>query len=197
MGSEPSSADRRESRTRRGGRWERTRQTHSRAVEAFTRAAQDLPADAWTRPLQPGRWSPAEIAEHVSLAYEVLLRELSGGPGMAVRTRFWQRGLLRLTVLPRLLRRGAFPAGARAPRETRPAGPRPDRAAAIAAFQDLARRIETRIDDAFRDRPGTRLTHAYFGALSLEEALMMCARHLDHHRGQLPGPAAEAGPTSR
>src|SRR4030095_8755207 len=97
---------------------------HRASVDEFRDAASAVDPADWDA--QPGaeKWSPGQIAEHLRLTYEVLLRELGGGTGMRVRLPWWQRGLLRATVLRRIVARGTFPSGAPAVREIRPgAGP--------------------------------------------------------------------------
>lgn len=169
--------------------WDATVALHHAAAADFAAAAEALEDGVWEAPRAPGKWSPAEIVEHLSLAYDVLLGELAGGAGMALRTRWWQRALLRWTLVPRLLGGARFPRGAIAPRETRPSGGTADRAAAVARFRERAATFERAIAEARRERPDGRLTHAYFGSSSYEDALLLSARHVQHHRAQLPGAA--------
>ena len=166
-------------------RWEEIRQLHAAVAAELTEAAAAIPADRWLEPRQPGKWSPAEIVEHLTLAYDTLLREMEGGSGMQIRTKLWQRVLLRFTLVPKLLRGGAFPANARAPRETRPAVSNPDQQAAISGFRDRAAKLEAAAVAAMESRRRVRLTHAYFGSAALPEAMLLCARHVQHHQKQL------------
>jgi hypothetical protein len=165
--------------------WEAAHQLHVEAARDFADAASRVPPDRWLTPREEGKWSPAEIVEHVSLAYDVILRELAGGPGMALRTRLWQRLLLNVAMVPGLLRGKPFPKGARAPRETRPTVTNTDQTAAIASLRDRAARFDAAALEAFRSGRRVRLTHAYFGSASLRNATILCARHVQHHRKQL------------
>jgi hypothetical protein len=176
-----------------GARLEAARALHREAAADFVAAASAVPAQRWSEPLGEGKWTPAQVVEHLNLAYDLLLAELAGGAGMQVRTRRWQRWLLRLTLVPRLLRGAPFPAGARAPRETRPTGAGLPQAAAIAAFRDRAERFDVAAAAAAEQGSRRRITHAYFGSASVADGVTLCARHIGHHRGQLPTPArAEA-----
>jgi len=103
---------------------------------------------------------------------------------MQIRTKLWQRVLLKVTMVPRILAGRGFPVGARAPRETRPALTSTDQGAAI-AFRDRAGRFEVAAAEAQSGRPRTRLTHAYFGRMSLRDSVLICARHIQHHQKQL------------
>jgi DinB superfamily len=168
----------------RAMKWESVQQLLSSSSVELASAAERVPAEKWLTPRAEGKWSPAELLEHLNLAFDVMLRELSGGPGMQVRTRLWQRILLRLTMVPRILRGRGFPQGARAPKETRPVLTSVDQKTAIAGFRDRAARFE--IAAAAAHQAGrVRLTHAYFGKASIKNSALLCARHIQHHRQQL------------
>lgn len=173
--------------------WQEAMQLHTVAAADLVRTAEGITSGGWQTPRAPGKWSPAEIVAHLILAYEVLLRELRGGGGMALRTTWWQRLLLHFTVRRRILGGHGFPEGARAPREVRPDGTSLAQTDAISRFRELAAEFEAAMQAARVERPRARLTHAYFGASPLEEALRFCARHLQHHQQQLQSLAVEEG----
>jgi hypothetical protein len=154
---------------------------HQSAADALVARAEGVPEAAWFTPASEGKWSPAEVLAHLVSTYDTLLRELAGGPGMAIRTKLWQRWMLRLTVLPRILAGGEFPGGAVAPRETRPAGAL-GRAESLALFRQRA----AELDAAARSATGSqKITHAYFGAAKLAHGVRLCARHIEHHAARL------------
>lgn len=154
---------------------------HGSAVDALVAKAEGVPEAEWFVPTSEGKWSPAEVLAHLVSTYDTLLRELAGGPGMAIRTKLWQRWLLRLTVVPRLLAGGAFPKGAVAPRETRPGGVL-NREESITLF----RRRAAELDEAVRNaNDGQRITHAYFGSATVAHGVLLCTRHIQHHATQL------------
>ena len=160
---------------------------HAAAVSQFVDAAQRFPEAAWSRALAPGRWSPAEITSHVIEAYKVLRRELGGGPGMQLRGSRIQRWLLRRTMLPGILRGRPFPAGARAPRETRPRELHADPASALAALETTASAFARDLSALQADRR-LRLNHAYFGPMTGRQSLQLAVVHTRHHARQLGGP---------
>jgi hypothetical protein len=105
---------------------------------------------------------------------------------MALRLPRLQRWLLRHTMLPRILQEGLFPAGARAPKETRPREVEQDASTALTILTGEA--------DAFLQDLTTRassgrvlLTHAYFGPMSARHSLRLVAVHTRHHARQLAG----------
>jgi hypothetical protein len=157
---------------------------HSAAVEEFLRTAHGIPADRWTQPTAPGKWSPAEITSHLIESYHTFRSELAGGPGMGLRLGLIRRWVLRRTTLPRILTTGIFPAGARAPRETRPREVQPD---ARIALHTLSTEADAMVQElADRMRTGrVRLTHAYFGRMSARQSLTMATVHTRHHARQL------------
>lgn len=116
-----------------------------------------------------------------------MLRELRGGQGVRARLTWWRRALLRSTVMRRMLRGGAFPNGAPAVRELRPAGGPFDRRSTLAALSALSSDFVGEIA-ARRD---ARLTHPFFGKLAPAAGLRVLAAHNRHHRAQLPA-ATEA-----
>lgn len=164
-------------------RWSEALRIHGSAVSSFASAAESLEPEAWARPLAEGKWSPAQVTDHLIRTYDVILGEIAGGGGMKIRTSFLLRLLLNLTYKPRILRGGWFPARAPAPPEIRPRKERlPEQASAVALFRQRAEEYEK----AMQGRPEARLTHAYFGRLTPAEGILFCARHIEHHRRQLP-----------
>jgi DinB family protein len=161
---------------------------HASAVAEFVESALRFPGEAWIRPLAPGKWNPAEITSHVTETYTVLRSELDGGPGMRLRGSRWQRWLFRQTILPGILRGGAFPSGARAPREIRPREiqdyPAGALDALVAGADEFARELSARAADR-----RLRLTHAYFGPMSARQSLLLMAAHTRHHARQLEAAA--------
>jgi hypothetical protein len=92
-------------------RWSRALAAHRSASAAFATAAEEVEPDAWHRPRAEGKWSPAQMTDHLIQTYDILLRELDGDQGMRVRTRFLRRVFLRLTLMPRLLGEAASRSG--------------------------------------------------------------------------------------
>ncbi|HEX5575873.1 MAG TPA: DinB family protein [Gemmatimonadales bacterium] len=166
--------------------WDALAADHAAAVQQFVLTVQQLAPDSWSRPLAPGKWTPAEVTSHLAESYRILRAELAGGPGMALRLSGFRRWVLRHTILPRILRGGIFPAGARAPRETRPRELIEDATTAL--------RTLTLEADAFAQDLTTRassgrvhLNHAYFGPMSARQSLRLVAVHTRHHARQVAG----------
>ncbi len=159
---------------------------HRAAVAECVAAVAAVPADAWTRPLAPGKWSPAEVAEHLAISYDPPLAELSGGLSFRIRVPWWKRRALRWAMLPGILN-GGFPAGAPAPREIRP---RHTESSPEEASRRLAANADRFLESLTEARAArrVRLTHPYFGKLRPAQTVMLLTSHALHHRRQLPAP---------
>lgn len=157
---------------------------HAAAVQSFLTAARAIPADAWDRPLGSGKWTPAQVAEHIRLTYIVLQNELAGGSGLRVRTPWLVRQVLRLTVLPKILSSGALPRGARASSEIRPRDailPRDQLLEALEVAANVAQEsVARRWDD-----PRAGITHHVFGHVGIRRGLRFITVHTEHHTRQL------------
>ena len=159
---------------------------HRSAAAAFETAVSQIPAEVWAQPAAPGKWSPAEITEHLARSYESHLTELRGGPGIRVRVKGLKLFILRWTVMPKLLRTGRFPEGVRAPSEVAPVTPAGTREAGVARFRELAATFEGEMAGRLEVGKG-RITHPFFGKLTLDQALRFVELHVRHHGRQLPG----------
>lgn len=119
----------------------------------------------------------AEVTEHLALAYEALLRELTGGGAMAPRMSVGRQRVLRWFLLPHMLFHRSMPRAA-APRETRPQRVPPMKEEGMARLRELGERAELE----WRSRPDVRLTHPYFGSLGRVRGLRLAALHFEHHQ---------------
>jgi hypothetical protein len=167
---------------------------HDDAAGRYARSAESVAESAWARPLAEGKWSPAQVTDHLVRVFEVMVQELGGGGGMQVRVRGWRQQLLRWTLMPRLLRGRPFPRGAPAPREIRPAPTVEPKEVLLARFRSHAEAFRTAVERAAAQTPGQTLTHAYFGTLSLAEGVTFCARHIEHHHRQVADVAGTPRP---
>lgn len=166
--------------------WQRLSQDHRDALNQFVATVRQLTPASWSQPLAPGKWTPAEVNSHLIASYRIMRAELRGGPGMALRLKPLQRWVLRHTVFPRILRHGNFPAGARAPRETRPADVIQDLPQSLAILSNEASLFADELT-ARATAGRVRLTHAYFGRMSARQTIQLVAVHTRHHARQVAG----------
>lgn len=165
--------------------WDARRADHRAAVERFLESAAAVPEGRWSaRPL-PDKWSPAQIAEHLVLTYDAMLRELAGGVGLRMRGSWWRRLVIRLRYLPMVLKQGRLPEGAPAVREVRPGDATRDKAELVRLLRQRAQEFDEGMGAAHQ-KGGVRLSHPFFGRLDTSQALKLVAVHIEHHRKQLP-----------
>jgi hypothetical protein len=135
-------------------------------------------------PTAPGKWSPAELTEHLTLTYDGVLVELAGGPPIRVRFTGLKLLVVRLMVMRRFLGQGFVPPGVRAPKEVVPLNANPDRNAALAGLEARAAEFEREIAPRLSDRAG-RVTHPFFGRLTMAQGLRFAEVHIRHHTKQM------------
>jgi hypothetical protein len=155
------------------------------AAEAFKAAALAVPDDLWNVPRAPGKWSPAQLTDHVAVATRVARGAMSGNAKFGAIPKFL-RWLPRKFYLDKVLREGALPKKSGGPPAFAPAHqpmPRPELCtqldSEIAAFAQLARDLTTAGHSTFE--------HGFFGTVQIADYVRFNALHLDHHREQLPG----------
>ena len=165
-------------------RWDEAVEEHRAALAAFLDAAEGLREDAWNAPWAPGKWTRAQVAEHLALSYEAAIRELTTGEGMRVRVTGVKLRLLRWIFMPHILFHRSLPMRIVAPREVRPAEVRAPRAAVLRRLRELGVRVEVEMERAIEAGGGT-LTHPYFGAIPPLKAMRLMAIHIEHHTRQI------------
>ena len=171
------------------GSWERPLREHRAAVDRFLETTARVPAERWSLPLAEGKWSPAQVAEHVALFYEQALSELGGGEPMRRRVGRAMETVLRWVVLPHILFHRTIPVAVHAPRQLRPSEAGAPREGFEARLRAAVERFERELA-----RDGThRVTHPYFGRLALPRAMRFAAVHTEHHARQMDPVAAPRG----
>jgi hypothetical protein len=158
--------------------WQQAVAEHEAAIEACIAASRRVPDSQWNLAHAEGKWSPAQQVEHVGLAYQMVIDALSGSPPRARLGRMRQF-VLRIFVLPKILRTNVFREGVPAPRETRPLREALERA----AVEELLRARAAKCIEALlaSNRRGARVQHPYFGPLPLLDMLRLGTSHARHH----------------
>lgn len=171
-------------RARRERAWATALEEHDHVVAEYMTKLRSVPADRWHEPVAEGRWSPAEEALHLVLAYGIGISVSTGGTGMRMMASPARAWLLRTLVLPVVLRTRSFPRGAVAPREVRPtsldARGLTQRALEARLLQVAASAAQA-LQAADERTPAPRLVHAYFGPLTPFTTLRILSAHTRHH----------------
>ena len=146
-------------------------------------AVAERSAGHWTAPRAPGKWSPAQVTEHVARALDESAKLVAGEPNKFPRLPFFLRPLLRAFLFNRSLRLGGFPK-ARTSRPFDPASGPSDPAAARDRLQAAA----AGFDQACRSRVGEGpVRSATFGDVGLVDYVKFQEIHVRHHTKQIPG----------
>jgi hypothetical protein len=165
-------------------RWDEAVDEHRAALAAFLDTAEQLRDDAWNAPWAPGKWTRAQVAEHLALTYEIAIRELATGEGLRVRVTGVRQRLLRWILMPHILFHRSLPIRVRAPREVRPPDATAPRAAILRRLRELGVRWEAEMERAI-GAGGGGLTHPYFGTIPPVKAIRFMAVHIEHHTRQI------------
>jgi hypothetical protein len=165
-------------------RWEAAAEEHRISMVAYLEAAAHLDSSEWTRPWASGKWTPAQITEHLTMTYEALLAELCEGRPMKAKLSPWRQRITRWIFLPHILFHRSFPLRVPAPREIRPGEPRASQREALRLLEQAGERFEEELGRAFRAGTGC-LTHPYFGPVDPVRGLRFVAVHMEHHRRQI------------
>jgi len=165
-------------------RWDEAVEEHRAALAAFMDVAERLREDAWSAPWAPGKWTRAQVAEHLALTYEAAIRELTTGEGVRVRVTGMRQRLLRWIFMPHILFHRSLPMRVVSPREARPAEVTAPRAAVLRRLRELGVRMEVELERAMEAGRGT-LTHPYFGTIPPLKAMRLMAVHIEHHTRQI------------
>jgi len=165
-------------------RWRELVEEHRQALAELLATAESLPEQSWEEPRAPGKWSPAQIVEHLRLTCRTIQSELEGRGGMRVRTSWMRQRVLRLLLVPRILRSRSFPEGAPAVRELRPQlDARYDRRQTLDALREQAASLIAAL--AAAHPAAVAVTHPFFGKLDPLQGLELGTVHVQHHRAQL------------
>ncbi|CAN5703745.1 hypothetical protein BH23GEM6_BH23GEM6_10910 [soil metagenome] len=165
---------------------------HRAAMKLFVDALGAVSRSAWNEPRAPGKWSPAEVAEHLVLTYEAVLKELSGDPAMRLKLSSVRRRVLKWFLLPHILFHRSFPLAAVSPRELRPSSGAISQEDVGPKLLDLASRFEDAMSLAVTSG-AAGVTHPYFGTIPPLRALRFITVHLEHHTRQIPAGEAATG----
>ena len=167
-----------------GARWDDVAEEHRAALAAFLDTAEGLREDAWSAPWGPGKWTRAQVAEHLSLTYELAIREITTGQGIRVRVTGVKQRLLRWVIMPHILFHRSLPMRVVSPRESRPAEVTAPRAQVLRRLRELGERYEAEMERAI-EAGGGSLTHPYFGTIPPIKAMRFMAVHIEHHTRQI------------
>ena len=166
--------------------------SHRSAADEFLAAAERVAPARWNTPRGAGKWTPGQEVTHVALVCAAFTRDLRSEGQLRLVGSAWKRLLWRAIGLTSILHLRKIPGGVRAPREVRPPDVPADRASQLGTFRKTVEEFETEFADAWRTTPGKRITHPYFGTLSLKQSISVSEVHFRHHAAFLRQSASSA-----
>jgi hypothetical protein len=167
--------------------WSRVIADHRATVTDVISVILTVPEESWNRHPAPRKWSAAEEALHIVLAYEVGLAALRGQMEMVAISTPFRAFILRWLVLPVITRTDWFPR-ARAPREVAPETSGPDsvsRETIVSRLEAVGEELSRELAAAAQDGSSRRIGHPYFGPLRVRTAALLMSAHTRHHRRRL------------
>ena len=149
----------------------------------------DNAAPFWTVPHAPGKWSAAQVAEHVARIMEESANVAAGLPSKFPTVPFFLRPIGRLLVFRRILRRKSFLKMKTGEGFDPPAGP----ATTVQARARLIGALK-RFEDACRSRAeaGQKVQSTIFGPVSVVDFARFQELHVRHHVPQIHAPDSPA-----
>jgi hypothetical protein len=151
------------------------------AVDDLVRAAEAC-ADVWTTPTAPGKWSPAQVVEHVAISLEEGAHVVAGRPSKLPTVPALLRPLAKL-FLKRVNKTGAFPKSKTSPGMDPPSGPATPAEGSARLERALAGFVE---ECEARSASGQPVRSPAFGTVRVEEYARFIEAHTRHHTKQMP-----------
>jgi len=167
--------------------WAAATSEHDEALGDFIGHVQRVQPDHWWLSTKAGKWSPAEEALHVVIAYEIgsgAVAAPDGDGGMRMLVSPARAWLSRHLLLPLILMTKQFPRGAKAPAEVVPSLPEAATLSAAVVSARLVRSAREAVDALRRSSERAtprRFVHAYFGPLDSLTTLRLLSAHTRHH----------------
>ena len=152
------------------------------AVNEFIGTTQAIDPSAWARPRAPKAWTPAQIVEHIVLAYEYSADVVKGTATGGVPRLF--RPLLRRLVVDSTLKAGKFTRKGRAPAVFRPSDTPGPKSELLDRLQRAVGAFEAAIRSGHPEGRHT-VNHPAFGVVPTRDYVRLQAIHARHHRAQL------------
>jgi hypothetical protein len=169
---------------RQDRKWAQAMDGHSAAVRRFLDAGAALSQAQWRMPIAKGKWTPAQITQHVVQTYQVLIRQLRTGQALQVQTGWLLRQILRVVVLRPIMWTRRLPPGAQAAEALLPIEGEAGQQEKLEQLRDAAATFGAELDSRRYDA-AVRLTHHIFGSVTAVNGLDFVALHTDHHARQL------------
>jgi hypothetical protein len=157
------------------------------APSRFLSLADRLSPAEWNQPVAPGKWSPAQIAEHLALTYEISSQALQGTsslPALPAPVRPFLRWMVLLSI-----KKGQFPPRGRATKGMIPSATAIDREKVLPR---LTMAVDTYTAECTAAEKAGReaFVHPAFGRIRVVDYLLFNDLHTRHRTSQIPAPTS-------
>jgi hypothetical protein len=154
------------------------------AAKTFLSTARAVAKEKWAQPVAPGKWSPAQIVEHVAVSTEIALKAIRGDKGLGSFPRLL-RPIPRAMVFNSTLKKGAFPDRMRGPAIFAPSKDHVPYEQSAARLERAIADLENHTRDAAKAGKDV-FEHGFFGRLKVADYVHFNGLHTRHHEQQLP-----------
>lgn len=161
---------------------ERALGVHRDSISELLDAA-NAAGGSWEVPRAEGKWSPAQLVEHLARSLEEGAKVVAGEPSAFSDMPRIVRPLMRFMFFNRIVKGSRFPKA----KTPAPFNPESGSESPAAAAERMAVAL-ARFDEAClaRAADGGEVVSGVFGSVSVEDYVLFNARHVRHHLGQLP-----------
>lgn len=151
------------------------------AVRDFMAAAEQA-GSRWSVARAPGKWSPAQLVEHVARSYEQSAHVVAGAPSQFPTLPGMLRPVVRGLFFNRILRKGTFPRAKTTKPfdpESGPASLADGRTRLDGAVGQFERACQARAGD------GATMSSTLFGTVRVSDYVRFQELHTRHHQQQM------------
>ncbi len=158
----------------------------NRAAAAELLATADRLGAAWSVAPAPGKWSPAQITEHVAVGHDVSARVVMGTASDVPKLPRFLRPLVRRLAFRKVLDQGRFPRPVRTLKAFQPLRAPATPAEGRARLEQAIAKFEADVIGWAKGQDRT-IEHPAFGAVALSDYVRYLEIHTRHHQKQFPG----------
>lgn len=153
------------------------------AATKFLSTARTVAKEEWAAPIAPGKWSPAQIVDHVATSTEVALKAIKGDKSVGSFPRIF-RAIPREMVFNSTIKKGAFPGKMRGPAIFAPSREHASLDASAERLERAIADLEAHVRDLAKAGKDT-FEHGFFGRVKVADYIRFNGLHTDHHEQQL------------
>ncbi len=155
-----------------------------KATERFLATARSVPKEKWAVPVADGKWSPAQIVDHIAVTTEVALKAINGDPSMGSIPKFL-RWLPRKLGFDPTIKNGRFPEKQRGPAIFAPSTGHPAYEVSVERLNRAIVALETHVRALIAANQHS-FEHTFFGRVGIADYVRFGTLHTEHHERQLP-----------